>query len=124
MNTRKQGDIGVAAAILYFTRQGWAVSKPLADSQRYDLVIDDGAKLLRVECKTSRYIEHGNYKVEITTKNGNKTGTSKTTFSKDDADLLFIATLGESGFNYLIPATAVDGQNSVTLGGKYDEYRL
>ena len=33
---------------------GYAVSVPFGENTRYDLVIDDGAHLLRVQCKTGR----------------------------------------------------------------------
>lgn len=40
IGTKGQGNVGIAAAILYFTKQGCTVSVPLNDSQDYDLVVD------------------------------------------------------------------------------------
>ncbi len=48
-NSKKQGDIGLGAAIAYFTFKGFTVSIPLTDSQDYDLVVDDGHKLSRIQ---------------------------------------------------------------------------
>ncbi len=33
---------------------GYSVSVPFGENTRYDLVIDDGTRLARVECKTGR----------------------------------------------------------------------
>jgi hypothetical protein len=35
-NSNKQGNVGLAEAIAYFTRFGYTVSIPLTDSQKYD----------------------------------------------------------------------------------------
>ena len=45
-NTRKQGDVGVGAAIAYFTEQGYMVAVPLTDNQDYDLVIEIHKELI------------------------------------------------------------------------------
>ena len=50
---RSEGQI-VAA----FLRAGKVVLCPLGDNQRYDLVLDEGGKFVRVQCKTGR-IEKG-----------------------------------------------------------------
>jgi PD-(D/E)XK endonuclease len=53
-NTKLKGDISelrVAAALI---EAGYAVSKPFGENQRYDLVIDDGETLARVQVKTGR----------------------------------------------------------------------
>ena len=41
----------MAAALI---EAGYAVSKPFGENQRYDLVIDDGETLARVQVKTGR----------------------------------------------------------------------
>ncbi|MBV8368181.1 MAG: hypothetical protein JO036_04505 [Candidatus Eremiobacteraeota bacterium] len=53
-NTKLKGDVSelrVAAALI---ETGYAVSKPFGENQRYDLVIDDGENLARVQVKTGR----------------------------------------------------------------------
>ena len=52
-NTRQQGAIGVARAVAYFAAKGYAVFVPVADVCRYDIVVDTGERLLRVEVKTT-----------------------------------------------------------------------
>ena len=42
-------------AIMYALRlQGWAILLPFGENTRYDLVVDNGACLRRVQCKTGR----------------------------------------------------------------------
>jgi hypothetical protein len=43
----------VLAALL---RSGKSVLRPFGDNERYDLVIDDGEKFSRVQCKTARRV--------------------------------------------------------------------
>lgn len=53
-NPRKQGEIGLGAAIAWFLGEGYGVSVPLCDNQPYDLIIDSKADgLQKVQVKTS-----------------------------------------------------------------------
>ena len=71
-NPRLQGLIGVAAAIDWFTRAGYLVSIPLNDSQPYDLVVDDGMRLLRFQVKTTTARgRYGNFTLALQTAGGN-----------------------------------------------------
>jgi hypothetical protein len=49
--TQRKGDIATAKAVHTFTALGWDVSLPLTESARYDLVVDDGSGLFRVQSK-------------------------------------------------------------------------
>ena len=53
-NTKLKGDISELRVAIALTEAGYAVSKPLGESQRYDLVADDGTRLLRVQVKSGR----------------------------------------------------------------------
>lgn len=50
-STQRKGDRATAQAIATFTALGYDVSIPLTESAAYDLVIDDGEALRRVQCK-------------------------------------------------------------------------
>ena len=62
-NFKQQGNIGMAYAIAYYTKLGYVVSIPLTDSQDYDLIIDTGIKLLKVQVKTT------DFKTKMVTRN-------------------------------------------------------
>jgi PD-(D/E)XK endonuclease len=48
------GDRTTLAAMLALREAGFAVLVPFGENTRYDLVIDDGIRLARVQCKTGR----------------------------------------------------------------------
>ena len=50
-NTSQSGEVCRAQIIAALTLQGKTVLLPLGDFQRYDLVVDDGGRFLRVQCK-------------------------------------------------------------------------
>jgi len=49
--TQRKGDIGVSQAIATFTKLGFDVSIPLTESAHYDLIIDTGSNLKRVQVR-------------------------------------------------------------------------
>jgi hypothetical protein len=48
------GDRTTLAIIAGLNAAGFLVTVPFGENTRYDLVIDDGTRLLRVQCKTGR----------------------------------------------------------------------
>jgi len=50
-STQPKGDTATTQAIATFTRLGRDVSIPVTESAAYDLVVDDGECLRRVQCK-------------------------------------------------------------------------
>lgn len=120
-NPRKQGDAGVGVAIAYYALQGYTVSVPLADSQRYDLIVDDG-ELKRVQVKTTTRTRNGNYLVQLLTKGGNKSGHTVKHFDPSECEVLFVVT-GE-GSVWEIPTSVVGGRSEISLFSGYDEYRV
>lgn len=53
MHTKQIGDISEAMVAAVLLRSGRVILKPIGDNQRYDLVIDNNGKFLRVQCKTA-----------------------------------------------------------------------
>jgi len=49
--TQRKGDIAVSQAIASFTKAGFDVSLPLTESAAYDLVVDVGGKLKKVQVR-------------------------------------------------------------------------
>jgi hypothetical protein len=48
------GDRTTLAAMLALREVGFEISVPFGENTRYDLIIDDGKRLARVQCKTGR----------------------------------------------------------------------
>ena len=122
MNTKLQGNIGIGSAIAHFTSIGWIVSVPLTDSQKYDLIVDDGLKLQRVSVKTSTYRRRKSWYVLLKQAGGSRKAATSTKFDRTKIELLYVW-CGD-GSRYLIPANAITVTNALTLGSKYAEYRL
>lgn len=123
MNTKAQGDVGVAMAIAYYTSKGSPVSIPLGDNTRYDLVIEVDGALLKVQCKCSRYQVNGRYVVSLRTNGGNKTGTTTKKISAEDADLLFVCTLDDGGWYEFPPSEFVE-KATITIGTVKKKYKV
>jgi len=52
-HTQRKGDIAVSQAVARFTKMGYDVALPLTESAAYDLVIDTGKGLKRVQVRYS-----------------------------------------------------------------------
>lgn len=121
-NPREQGLLGVTDAIAHFGARGWCVSLPLIDSQPYDLVVDDGARLLRVQVKTTTYRSpYGVYVVGLATRGGNQSFHTSKPFDAEACDVLYVLT--DAGDRYLVPTAAVAARTSLNLGERYARYR-
>lgn len=59
MNTKQKGDITEVECILAFMKEGYAVSIPYGDRNRYDFIVDINGKFIRVQCKTSNTDDDG-----------------------------------------------------------------
>ena len=116
-NTKMQGTVGLGRAISYFTTNGYTISLPLNDSQDYDLIVDDGEKLQRVQVKTTNAKNvSGTYHLNLRVLGGNsKKNFVHKTNSQISYDLLF-AVCGD-GRMYLIPKQSISHlENTVALG--------
>lgn len=123
-NSKKQGDIGLVTAIWWFERNGCPVSIPLTDSQDYDLVADVDGKLSKVQVRTTYHKKpSGIYKADLRVRGGNRSGTGKVKhFDPVRVDYMFVVT--NAGDMYLIPSNEIANIHSVTLGEKYEQYRV
>lgn len=92
MSTKNLGDACENAAIFYYTLKGYVVSRPVTHSKWYDLVIDDGKNLLRVECKSSTYKQNKtSYDVALASTGGNRSWDKISKFpDMNSTDLFFI----------------------------------
>ena len=123
-NPRLQGLIGLGAAIDWFTRHGYFVAIPLNDSQAWDLIVEDAAGVVsRVQVKTTTcQNSRGRYVVAMVTSGGNQSFATRRPFDPTRSELLFILT--DQQDIYVVPCERVDGRSSLTLGAKYDRYRV
>jgi hypothetical protein len=124
MNTREQGDIGVAQAIYWYTLNGFKVSIPNTESTRYDLIIEKDGKFQRVQCKTTfAKSSYGIPILALRTLGGNRSwgGTVKK-INSAEVDIVWASVDGTSA--YVFPAELIEGMSSLHLGEKYKDYKV
>lgn len=123
INSKKQGDIGMCYAMAYYSKLGWTISVPITDSQDYDLIVDTGINLLKVQIKTTSQIsEYGIFVVNLKTSGGNKSTYVYKTFDENNSNLLFVLT--NNGDCYSIPKNEINSKTSINLGEKYLPYKV
>ncbi|MEX1178079.1 MAG: group I intron-associated PD-(D/E)XK endonuclease [Nitriliruptor sp.] len=122
-NPREQGLLGLTDAIAFFGAQGWSVSLPLIDSQPYDLIVDDGARLQRVQVKTTtRRSRNGRFVVQVCTRGGNRSFHTSKDFDASGCELLYVLT--DDRERYLIPTSEVRARTALTLGARMAPFLL
>lgn len=117
MDKRKQGDIGVSEAILYYTKLGYEVFHPLTEATRVDLIVLKEDKILRVQCKTSTFRPNGNdaYSVALTTSGGNRSWSGvKKKITCKEVDIVFMWCDDDS--LWVVSASELDGKASFSAG--------
>ncbi len=124
-NSRKQGDVGLGIAIAWYSVKGYTVSVPLTDNQDYDLVVDDGSGVKRVQVKTTYHKNPnkvGGYIALLKTCGGNRSGIGKIKhFNNKSCDILFAVC--DDGSKYAIPASKIKAKASICLSA-YQDYKL
>lgn len=125
-NYKEQGNIGLGAAISYFTKNHYIVSTPLNDSQDYDLVVDDGKSLFKVQVKTTKLLSKNknNYVVNLKVGGGNSKQNYIHKLGNDVVyDLLFV--LCNDGRMFLIPKDKIyQHKSSLFVGTLNKEYQV
>lgn len=112
-STQRKGDTAVSQAIATFTKRGGDVSIPLTESAAYDLIVDEGGLLYRVQVKFTSGRD-----VDLRRIHSNSTGYVVKKVAKNAYDWLYV--LASNGDEYLVE-TCLDGRRAVTL---VDKYRL
>jgi hypothetical protein len=107
--TQRKGDIATSRAIATFTALGYDVSIPLTESAAYDLVVDDGHQLARVQCK---FANDRRRQVDLRRIHSNASGYVVKPAIEGAYDWLYV--LDGGGSEYLIK-NCFAGRRSVTL---------
>lgn len=109
--TQEKGDIGLAHAISDFTEMGYYVSIPITESAQYDLIVDNKAKLCKVQVK---YSTSG--MVDLRRIHSNSNGYQIKLYEENAFDLLYVYVPGNG--SYLIDVQFID-KNSIKVKEKY-----
>lgn len=109
-NTQHKGDTATSQCIATFTRKGFDVLIPLTESAAYDLALDTGEKIVRVQVKYSSGKE-----VDLRNIHSNAKGYVVKKAKKNAYDWLYV--LHENGSEYLVQE-CLEGRRSITFFDK------
>lgn len=115
--TKQKGNITEMQCVLAFMSYGYKVSFPYGEDCKYDMIVDSGHKLYRVQCKTSSALPNPEDGFKFRTRSVVITthGAKASSYSENDID--YFATVYE-GKCYIIPIDDC-GNNEKTLRFRY-----
>lgn len=112
--TQLKGDRAVTQAIASFTREGMVVSIPVSESAQYDLVVDDGLKLNKVQVK---YCGSKDGLLDLRRIHSNSKGYVTKFYSAGDFDLLYV--LKGDGTEYVLSGASLENKRSIVPKEKH-----
>ncbi len=120
---KKQGEMAELQFLAKASSLGFTISKPYGDSSRYDFILDNGRRLLRVQVRSSGSLNSGVY--QIHTRGGKK----PRPFTDKEIEAIIAYVIPEDAW-YVIPIKAVPTTTNVFLAphvyrskAKYELYR-
>jgi PD-(D/E)XK endonuclease len=109
----RRGAIAEAVIAAEVLKLGLDVYRPVSEGGRYDLVVDAGFRLLRVQCKSAR-LQGSVIAVPIRTTRLTPRGYVRTTYTAREIDGIAAYCAG-NGQCYWLPIEEFDGQGYVHL---------
>jgi hypothetical protein len=113
LTSTEKGATAELAIAYHAARLGIVALRPMVEGRRYDLVLDTGARLWRVQCKWGR-VRNG--VVVVTTGSCRHTprGYVKTTYSGSEVDGIGVCCL-ERDECYFVPIADAEGKSALRL---------
>ena len=75
-------------SLLYFTNKGYLCSIPYGNVGRYDLLVDTGKKIVRIQCKSAHKNDNGSYTVNTSNTAMKANGNVRKFYTKDEIDFI------------------------------------
>lgn len=119
---KEKGNSGLIAAIGYYGMLGYTISLPLNDTQDYDLIVDNGEKLFKIQVKATSQRSPQGYTVVSVKSCGGTNGHTYKTVKETNIDFLFVLT--ELQEMYEIPIEEIDSTSSLNLGPERQKFRV
>jgi hypothetical protein len=113
LTTSQKGAVAEAEITAAALHLGLVVLSPLCEGGRYDLVIDTGARLLRVQCKWAS--RQGDVlSARCVTSRHTPGGYVRSTYSAHEVDAVAVYAPDTDGC-YLIPISEAEGRSTISL---------
>ena len=123
INAKVRGEMAELQFLAKASALGFIVSKPYGDSQRYDFILDNGRRLLRVQVRSSGRLLGGVYRIH--TRNGKK----QRPFTAQEIEAFIAYVIPEDAW-YVIPVKALPTLRDLFVAphiyrskAKYEIYR-
>src|SRR5439155_17695063 len=100
-NTKRTGERSEAAFLHKASQLGFGVTKPWGDSERYDFILDNGHRLLRVQIKATDCLRAQAYETRATY----TVGKGRAVYGANDIDFL-VAHIATLNVWYVLPVRA------------------
>ncbi len=113
IDTNLRGNVAEAGVVFRAIRAGIEVLRPRAEHVRYDLALDVGGRIYRVQCKSAS-LKDGAVVVRLKTCRRTSNGYLRTLYSEAEIDFI-AAFCPENDGCWLIPIDRVDGQSQIQL---------
>lgn len=108
--SKDRGDLAEMQFMAAAASRGFAVSKPYGDNEKYDLIVDVGRRMWRVQVKSSAAMHHRGYAVRASW----RTSYRQISYKPSQVDFMAVTIVGE-GIWYVIPVRALAGRLTINL---------
>ena len=113
LDSNGKGAVAEAEIAAAAVRLGFQVARPMPDGQRYDLLIDTGERILRVQCKWAPRVKDVLY-IRPRTSRHTPRGYVWTVYSSDEIDAV-AAYSPDTDTCYLLPIKEIAGRRYISL---------
>lgn len=100
LTSKEKGNLTELQCMTEFYKAGYKVSIPYGENSRYDMILDVNGHLLRIQCKTSRFVSDECFIFVCRSTRVNSKGTQSIRYTKDEID--YFSTF-YNGKCYLVP---------------------
>ena len=109
-HSKDRGDLAEMQFMVAVASRGLVVAKPYGDNEKYDLIVDAGRRLWRVQVKSSAAKHHRGYAVRASW----RTSDHQISYKPSQVDFMAVTIVGE-GIWYVIPVRALAGRLTINL---------
>ena len=86
LTSKEKGNLTELQCLVAFYKLGYKVSIPYGENCRYDMIVDTGKHLLRVQCKTSKFVSEECFSFACRSTRVNSQGCYEQRYTKDEID--------------------------------------
>jgi hypothetical protein len=115
LTVKRKGILTEEELKLWFLRQGYSVSVPVGDDDRYDFIVDFDGKLIKMQSKTSNLTRtNGCINFSCASTKYNSKGSHRTKYTADEIDY-FCTLHPENHQVYIVPVTICGNECNLRL---------